>query len=125
PGTNGDIALRLKLQAGSANDAIRTYQGWYHLSLESAVVATLNNTTEDLSPLFCYCLARRLDSPRSRDLALRREERAAVQYQHDPEAYDAIWQSFIPSGFRERSRQIYDRQLDHFLRGTSPRRPRR
>lgn len=67
----------------------------------------LTDTTLQLTPLFCFCVAVRLNSKRFYRLADRYVEDAVLQFERHRDHYLRYWSGIIPPGFAEYARRTY------------------
>jgi hypothetical protein len=104
------VALELAAQKRIADNAYRLAEADGETPVEcwATVLATSHL---ELSPLFRYCLASRLAvemaGERFRQVALRWEGLAVVQFERYRRYYLRHWKSFLPKGFAARARQAF------------------
>ena len=77
----------------------------YHWTDAQIFRAVLGNRLLSLSALFRYCLAR---SEGYSELAESFHQEAIEQYLDDPDAYDRIWEQWVPDDFRRDVRKLIE-----------------
>lgn len=98
----------LKMEDHRFKAATSVHQLYDHMDVEAAVRRALHDPTNDLSPLYRYCVGKLGGAD---DVAERFEREAFRIYVFDREAYDASWGARIPRELRAAADHFYNEVL--------------
>lgn len=103
-----DVKLQLDLQKEKARREMTLRQLVYEQPAERAQIGVIAGGGDlGLSPLFCYCLAVSIGTPKMRKIAQRLKAEAILQFESSRKLYKELWAEFLPKGFARESRELY------------------
>jgi hypothetical protein len=98
----------LKLEDHRFKSAVTLHQLYNHMDVEAAARRALHDPTNDLSPLYRYCVGKLGGAD---DVAARFKQEAFRMYVFDRETYDAAWGERIPQELRAAANHFYNEVL--------------
>lgn len=107
-----DVRLQLEIQKEKARREMTVRQLVYEQPAERAQIGVVGGGGGlGLSPLFCYCLAVSIGTPKMRKIARRLKAAAVLQFESSRKLYKELWAEFLPEGFARESRELYPYML--------------
>ncbi len=111
PAMEEEFRQSLDRQSKVAKREITVHQAVHEETYEDACLLTVGSSHLSLTPLFRFCLATNVGTPRLRSVAGSYESRAIMELQRFRRLYMKTWAAVLPKGFAARADRLYPHLL--------------